>query len=158
MVMSTIKTKKSNRRIPIPQMCVDALIRRQKIQVQEKSAAGEKWIQDSDLVFTSRYGARVVIEGLSRELDAALILAEIPHIRFHDLRHSTASLLLAHGVPMKIVQEIMGHSNYQITADIYSHVLPSALTDAAETMNRIFSRADEVVAVVVAPTESATVQ
>jgi integrase len=136
-------------------MCLDALIRRQKIQVQERSAAGEKWSQDSDFVFTSRNGARIVIEKLGRELDAALELAKLPHVRFHDLRHSTASLLLAHGVDMKTVQLILGHSNYQITADTYTHVLPSVLKDAMTTMNSIFS---PVVAPVVALGTHETIQ
>jgi integrase len=138
-VLAGVKTADSEATVPIPRLCIDALLRRQVIQEQERIKAGPKWKQDGDFVFTSRYGARVVIEELSRELDKALALANLPHIRFHDLRHSTASLLLAKGVHMKIVQEIMRHSNFQITMDTYSHLLPSALDGAAETMNDIFT-------------------
>jgi integrase len=55
-------------------------------------------------------------------------------MRFHDLRHSTATLLLSMGVPMKVVQELLGHSSMKITADIYSHVLPATHKEAMDKM------------------------
>ena len=58
----------------------------------------------------------------------------LPHMRFHDLRHSAATLLLSMGVPMKVVQELLGHSNISITMDTYSHVLPSMQKEAIEKM------------------------
>ena len=137
-----VKSQKSHRHSPMPALCIAALQRRRQMQLEEKRAAGTKWKQDSDFVFTSRYGARIVIEELTRELDKALELAKLPHLRFHDLRHSTASLLIAKGVPLKFVQEILGHANFQITADLYTHLLPSQLRDAAQTMNDIFEKPD----------------
>jgi len=139
LLLGGVKTADSEATVPIPRLCLEALQRRQLIQEQERIKAGPKWKQDGDFVFTSRYGRRIVIEELSRELDKALALAELPHIRFHDLRHSTASLLLAKGVHIKIVQEIMRHLNFQITMDTYSHLLPSALDGAAQAMNDIFT-------------------
>lgn len=61
------------------------------------------------------------------------ILEEVglPSIRFHDLRHSAATLLRSMGVDIKLIQEILGHSNFMITADIYSHMLPSQQKEAA---------------------------
>lgn len=56
--------------------------------------------------------------------------ADLPHLRFHDLRHSAATLLLSMGVHVKVVQEILGHSTITMTADTYSHVLPSMQEDA----------------------------
>jgi integrase len=151
-----VKSEKSHRHSPLPALCIAALLRLREMQEEEKRAAGTKWKQDSDFVFTSRYGARIGIEEPIRELKSALKLAKLPDARFHDLRHSTASLLLAKGVPMKIVQEIMGHANFQITMDTYSHVLPSQLRDAMETMNDIFEK--PVVAPVVAPTTRQRIQ
>jgi integrase len=58
----------------------------------------------------------------------------LPRIRFHDLRHSAATLLLGMGVPAKVVQELLGHSTISITMDVYSHVLPSMQRDAMEKM------------------------
>ena len=69
-----------------------------------------------------------------------ILLAEIglPHIRFHDLRHSTASILLSMGVHPKIVQEVLGHSTISITVDIYSHSLPSMQREAMQKLNDLF--------------------
>ncbi|GAC1350604.1 MAG: hypothetical protein NVSMB27_34660 [Ktedonobacteraceae bacterium] len=63
--------------------------------------------------------------------------ASLPHIRFHDLRHSAATLLLSVGVHPKIVQEILGHNQISMTMDVYSHVLPSMQQDAMQRLNKI---------------------
>lgn len=60
-------------------------------------------------------------------------------MRFHDLRHSAATLLLSMGVPMKVVQELLGYSSFTITADIYAHVLPSMLEGAMEKWDNFFA-------------------
>ena len=57
-------------------------------------------------------------------------------IRFHDLRHTCASLLLAQNVPARIVMEVLGHSQLSMTTDLYSHVVPTALREAASAMDR----------------------
>jgi integrase len=56
-------------------------------------------------------------------------------MRFHDLRHSAATLLLAQGVPLRVVMEVLGHSRIAVTSDIYTHVVPSLLGDAADAMD-----------------------
>jgi len=66
--------------------------------------------------------------------------AGLPRIRFHDLRHTSATLLLTAGVHPKVVQERLGHSTISMTLDLYSHVMPSMQEDAAEKLNRILSR------------------
>jgi integrase len=66
----------------------------------------------------------------------ALQAAELPRIRFHDLRHSAASILLAEGTPMRVVMELLGHSTITLTANTYSHVMPAALREAADAMER----------------------
>ena len=58
----------------------------------------------------------------------------LPRIRFHDLRHSAATLLLAMGVPAKVLQQLLGHSTISTTIDVYSHVLPSMQKDAMDKM------------------------
>ena len=62
----------------------------------------------------------------------------VRRIRFHDLRHTCASLLLAQNVPARVVMEILGHSQLAITTDLYSHVMPTALREAADAMDRVF--------------------
>ena len=66
--------------------------------------------------------------------------AGLPNIHFHDLRHSAATILLSMGVDMKVIQQILGHSNYAITANIYSHVLPSMSREAMQKMDDAFKR------------------
>ena len=61
--------------------------------------------------------------------------ADLPDIRFHDLRHSAATLLLSLGVHSKVVQELLGHTQITMTMDIYSHVLPSMQQDAVSRLN-----------------------
>ena len=65
-------------------------------------------------------------------------------IRPHDLRHTCASLLLAQGVPARVVMDILGHSQIAVTMDIYSHVLPAMQDDAAERMQRALTRTDSI--------------
>lgn len=63
--------------------------------------------------------------------------AKLPSIRFHDLRHTSATLLLSAGVHPKIVQERLGHSQISVTLDIYSHVLPTMQVEAAGRMEQM---------------------
>jgi integrase len=95
LILAWVKTEDSKSNVALPRLCIEALIRRRIFQERERIEAGAKWRRDSDFVFTSRYGARIVIEELTRELNIALAKADLPHIRFQDLRHSTESLLLA---------------------------------------------------------------
>src|SRR5436190_21281980 len=64
----------------------------------------------------------------------------LPEIRFHDLRHSAATLLLSLGVHPKIVQELLGHTQISMTMDVYSHMLPGMQQDAMSRLNDVFQR------------------
>ena len=63
----------------------------------------------------------------------------LPRIRFHDLRHTAATLMLSLGVHPKIVQERLGHANIAMTLDTYSHVLPTMQREAADKMDRLLA-------------------
>ncbi len=78
-------------------------------------------------------------DDLSRAFPIALKAAKLPKVRFHDLRHSCASLLLTLGVSAKLVQETLGHSSYQITMDTYSHMIPALRNEVADRMDEIFA-------------------
>ncbi len=69
--------------------------------------------------------------------------AGLPPIRFHDLRHTTATLMLAQGVHPKVVSEMLGHTTIGITLDIYSHVLPEMQREAANTLDQLLNDADK---------------
>ncbi len=61
-------------------------------------------------------------------------------MRFHDLRHSAATILLAMKVPVKVIQELLGHSNITITLNVYGHVLPSMQEEAMDKMEHLFGK------------------
>jgi integrase len=73
----------------------------------------------------------------------ALEAADLPRIRFHDLRHSCATLLLVQGVWPRVVMDILGHSEIAMTMDTYSHVIPELQREAAERMESLFRRAPQ---------------
>ena len=100
-------------------------------------ALGPAWV-DAGLVFTSTVGTVIEPRNLTRLFDELIARAGVRRIRFHDLRHTCASLLLAQNVPARVVMEILGHSQLAITTDLYSHVMPTAFREAADAMNRLF--------------------
>lgn len=133
-VESEPKTAKSKRNIVLPQFVVETLRRHRMSQLERRLAAGAAWI-DRDLVFPDDDGDFVIAQTLLRRFYKLLQEIGLPRIRFHDLRHSAATLLLSMGVPAKVVQELLGHSTISITMDVYSHVLPSMQKDAMEKMD-----------------------
>jgi integrase len=92
----------------------------------------------SSLVFTSTVGTVIEPRNLNRFFDEPITKAGVRRIRFHDLRHTCASLLLAQNVPARVVMEILGHSQLAMTTDLYSHVMPTAIREAADAMDRVF--------------------
>ena len=129
------KTKAGRRTVSLSGACVEALRERRLAQNAERLRA-KTWA-DLDLIFCNRVGNPIEKGNLLRRSFAPLLeRAGLPHIRFHDLRHACASILLAANVNPKIVQERLGHSSISTTMDTYSHVMPSLQADAAEEMER----------------------
>ncbi|HLZ56781.1 MAG TPA: tyrosine-type recombinase/integrase [Ktedonosporobacter sp.] len=118
------KTASGRRKIMLPQVAVDALKEHRAHQEEIRAKAGSVW-REQDIVFCNALGGFLDPRNLLRTFSSLLKKADLPHIRFHDLRHSAATLLLTMGVHPKVVQEILGHSNIAITLGTYSHVLPS---------------------------------
>lgn len=141
MVIGTPNTIRSRRTIPLPQIAIDALMARRRAQLVDQQLAGDRW-NESDLVFTTSIGTIIEPTNLRRSFNAAIERGGVRRIHFHDLRHTCASLLLAEGVPMRVVMEILGHSAMAITSDIYAHVVPSALTNAATAIDAALQRRD----------------
>jgi integrase len=134
------KTDRSRRTIEIPAPLVAALKAHRIRQLEERLAAGARW-RDNGLVFTSGVGTPVEPRNLHRSFKTTLKKAGLPDIRFHDLRHSAASLMLAQGVPLRVVMEVLGHSSISLTADTYSHVMPSLVRDATEKAAAVLFKA-----------------
>lgn len=137
--LSEPKTKTSRRLLDLPDSLINKLREHRARQLEEKIAIGPQHWQDTDLVFTNDIGEPVDPRQVKRRLDALLKKAGLPHYRVHDLRHFCASLLLAQGVPLKVVSEMLGHSQIGITADLYTHVLPSLKRAAVDLMDSILT-------------------
>lgn len=130
------KTEKSRRVLPLPSLLVDALRIHRTRQLEERLALGSNW-QESGFVFASTIGTPLEPRNLNRTFDALLKNAKLPKIRFHDMRHSCATMLLAQGVPQRTLMEILGHSQISLTMNTYSHVLPEMTRAAIGMMDSV---------------------
>jgi integrase len=129
------KSERGRRTIPLPAMAITA-VRDQKEHVrQARSLAGTRCV-DWGLVFPSTVGTPLDGTNVTKRLQAALAGAGLPRQRFHDLRHCCATLLLSQGVPARVVQDVLGHSQVSLTLGTYSHVMPTMLQEAAEALGR----------------------
>ncbi|OLC61706.1 MAG: hypothetical protein AUH89_02285 [Ktedonobacter sp. 13_1_40CM_4_52_4] len=128
------KTEKSRRSIVLREPAIEALKHLRACQIEAKVEAGETWIEHG-LVFCTAVGTPLNPNKVLERFKTLLKKAGLPHIRFHDLRHSTASILLKMQTHPKVVQELLGHSRIAETLDIYSHVLPTIQEDAMHKLN-----------------------
>ena len=94
--------------------------------------------QDLDLVIDRGDGSPLNPDTLSSRWRLFLRHTGLPHVRFHDLRHAHATLMLLQGVHPKVVSERLGHASVGITLDLYSHVLPSMQQDAVRAFDELF--------------------
>lgn len=137
-IESEPKTKSSKRNIVLAGFALESLKQHRVRQDTMRQVAGDVW-EEHDYVFCTALGKHLDpgYDALV-QLKRLLAKAGLPDIRFHDLRHSAATLLLSMGVHPKVVQEILGHSEISMTMDIYSHVLPTMQRDAMELFNQMF--------------------
>lgn len=129
------KSRRSRRTIPLPEVCVQALVQHRRRQAQERLTAGSAW-KDHGLVFTTRTGGPLDRTQVSRQFSTLLDRAGVEHRRLYDCRHTAASLLLAQGVAPRVVMETLGHSSDALTMETYTHVMPEVMRDAANAMDR----------------------
>jgi len=106
--------------IPLPDLVVDALRVHRKQQDAERNEAGESW-EESGFVFATRQGRLMSPYTLTKYWHDVRTAAGLGTLRFHDLRHTAVSLLLALGVPPHVVREIAGHSDIKVTMMVYAH-------------------------------------
>ena len=130
------KTKRSRRTLPLSPSLVARLRAHRAQQSRERLASGDRWVNWSNppLVFTSEVGTPIDSPNLLKRFRRILADADLPLIRFHDLRHACASLMMAQGLTPRVVMEQLGHSQIGTTMDTYAHVMPTALRDAASQM------------------------
>lgn len=124
------KTASARRRVDLLMLAVEALRRHRRAMLADGHVGG--------LVFRDTDGKPIRKSNLTRRSFKPLLTkAKLPDIRFHDLRHTAATLLLAEGVHPKVVQERLGHAQIHVTLDTYSHVLPSMQRDATARLDRL---------------------
>jgi integrase len=132
-VIKQPKTRRSRRRIALKAPIVETIRAHWRAQLAQRLALGAAW-EDNDLVFCTGQGRPLAARNIERIFHTLLERAALPRIRFHDLRHTCATLALKAKVQPKIVSEMLGHASVAVTLDIYSHVLPDMQDDAAAAM------------------------
>ncbi len=132
------KTARGRRKIMLPSFVINILKAHRLQQIEAKSKVGPDWIE-KDLVFCGIHGDYFNPNYLLRVFKRVLVDAGLPHMRFHDLRHSAATILLSMNIHPKVVQEVLGHSTINMTLDTYSHVLPSMQKDITDRWDNEFS-------------------
>lgn len=128
------KTARSHRVIAIPGVVAAQLRAHRVRQLEERMLAGDRW-QETDLVFTSSLGTPLDGPNVTHRLQTLLAAAGLPRMRFHDLRHACASLLLAQGVHPRVVMDVLGHSQISLTMNTYAAVIPALRSGAADQMD-----------------------
>jgi integrase len=138
-VFTVPKTLKSRRNVRLTNSAVEALKRHSERQAQEMVKMDTLY-EDQGLVLASEVGTPLNRQNVTqRSFKPLLLRAGLPKIRFHDLRHTCATLLLGKGVHPKFVQELLGHSTIAITLDTYSHILPGMGDQTVNAMDDVFA-------------------
>lgn len=130
------KTENSRRCIDIDPTTIDVLRGWRAMQTAEYAAVG---VDDPHLMFATATGQPVHPHAISQTFTRIARRAGVPVIRLHDLRHTHGTLLIAAGVPVKVVSERLGHANPTFTIETYQHVLPGMQTDAAHTIEALIA-------------------
>jgi integrase len=137
------KTKSGRRSIALPASCVAALRKHRAAQLALRLQLGIEW-HARDFVFTNATGEPLHVNSLTNHFRRVIRASGVPTIRFHDLRHTCATLLLAEGVHPKIVQERLGHADITLTLNRYSHVTPGMQRQAADTLDAAIEAAGPI--------------
>jgi len=132
------KSSASRRVVIVSTSTIAKLKKHKATQNKEKAFAGDRWLEQ-DLIFPTTIGTPRDPRNLYREFKEALQQTKLPDIRFHDLRHTSATLLLQQGTHPKVVQERLGHADISLTLNTYSHVLPSIQEEAAEKLDKLIN-------------------
>lgn len=138
-VFTSPKTTGSRRSVKLTSKAIEAVKSHLERQLREIDRVGSLW-SENGLIFASETGTPLDRRAVTKSKFKPLLKsATLPEIRFHDLRHTCATLLLTRNVNPKIVSEMLGHSTIAITLDTYSHVLPNMRDQAAAAMEEALS-------------------
>ena len=123
--------------VALPQPCVQALQEHRRRQDLERAAAGDRWVE-TGLVFTTTTGSLLKPSNVNKAFAELSAAAGVRRIRFHDLRHSCATLLYELGVPIENIQDVLGHSTPVITKMLYVDGLEKVQRGAADRLGELF--------------------
>ena len=137
--LGTPKTPRSLRTLALPPQCAADLRSRRLVQREDRLRAGSAW-EEMGFIFTGLTGRPVSHSAIARWFAALAARAGVTGHRLYDCRHTAASLLLAQGVQPRVVMEILGHSTYRLTMDTYAHVMPAAMSEAADATEQVLLR------------------
>jgi integrase len=135
------KTIRSRRSLAMPTAIVVGLREHRVRQDHERQRAGQAWIE-SGLVFTGGEGQPLDGTAITKQFHRHLDRAGLEQRRFHDLRHSCATLLLVQGVSPRVVMDVLGHSQIGLTMNTYSHVIPELRREAADRMDQLLQNVE----------------
>jgi len=141
LVFSEPKTRAGRRVIVLGKSTINVLHEHFDDQFEERKQADKEW-NKLDLIFVSSEGTPLDQRNVTRDYKEILKKAGCPEIRFHDLRHTAASLMLQQNVHPKVVQERLGHSDISLTLNTYSHVMPGMQEEAASKMDELLTLVD----------------
>jgi len=119
------------------------LLRHETRQEAHKERLGNTWVE-SGYIFTSTIGTPIDPRNLYREFQKVCRLAGLGDWHPHELRHSAASLMLAQGVKIQVVSQVLGHSSIRMTADVYGHLLDPDRKEAADAMGTVLWSGDYI--------------
>jgi integrase len=135
LALAPTKTARSQRTVAMPPPVGDALRRWRERQAQARANAGD-W-HDTDFVLTTAVGTPIHPRNDYRAFRRLIEKAGLRRVRLHDLRHTTASLLLAQGVSARVAMEMLGHSQISVSMNTYTHVAPVLNRDAADRIGEL---------------------
>ena len=121
----------------MPQIVLEKVLAHRTRQEAERKLAGSAW-HETSMVFTTSIGTMLDARNMLREYYRLRDRAQLPKIRFHDLRHSAATILKLAGFPDEAIQKLLGHASVRTTQHIYLHLTPDAEKSAARKMDKIF--------------------
>jgi integrase len=133
LIVSDTKTARSRRALDLPAPMVASLKAHKARQAAEQLALGDAWV-NSGHVFTTTIGTPIDPRNFYREFKSICKTAGLGDWHPHELRHSAASLMLAEGVKLQVVSEVLGHSSIRMTSDVYGHILAPDRRAAADAM------------------------
>lgn len=137
-VETRLKTNSTRRTLPLIPHIEEMLLEKRKMDKHYKKLGGREYRTEFDgFVCVDPFGKLISPNMVTHDFHEVIKKHDMKMLRFHDLRHSCASLLLANDIPMKAIQEWLGHATFNITANLYSHLEYNAKVASAETIARV---------------------